>query len=396
MANFDEITIAGLVEAFYEAAMRPALWRPFLAQMAMTFDAEDCGMTPGPGAPYQPVCSPSMNEIAEFGLRGRWYEQNPGMTRGVKHFYASKDVVTEAMLFTPRELDWLPFHAEFVNRFGLRHFAGLVVSGNASTGLAFSLARLESQGPFSAVELDALRRLVPHIQGAGRLAFQMANARQEGALDTFPAFDCGALLLDWRRRVTRVNAKAETLMGPWLSIRNGAVVATDRDCDAALRRRIGVITSKWPREDGNPADLVAVPRPPARSLVVPNRTSTKSHDCAGSASERSVRRSKAFLQRPTRGAEPSSSHCFCASRPFRNARARSPGAVSSESRARALVHRVESPGRQEIAPDSKAGAYSRRSNPLDSSDENMLQGVSRDSPDEVSAPCLRSRSRAAS
>jgi hypothetical protein len=34
--------------------------------------------------------------------------------------------------------------------------------------------------------------------------------------------------------------------------------------------------------------------------------------------------------------------------------------------ARALVHRVESPGRQEIAPDSKAGAYSRRSNRVDS------------------------------
>jgi hypothetical protein len=36
-------------------------------------------------------------------------------------------------------------------------------------------------------------------------------------------------------------------------------------------------------------------------------------------------------------------------------------------RARALVHRVESPGRQDIAPDSKAGAYSCRSSRMDSS-----------------------------
>jgi hypothetical protein len=46
-------------------------------------------------------------------------------------------------------------------------------------------------------------------------------------------------------------------------------------------------------------------------------------------------------------------------------RAYSRRATARESRrigSRALVHRVESPGRQEIAPDSKAGAYSWRSN----------------------------------
>lgn len=218
MPNLDEIAIAGLVEGFYEAAIRPELWRHFLAEMAVTFGAEGCGMTPGSGSPLQPVCSPSMDEINEFGLRGGLYEQNPRMTRGVKHFYSSKDVVTEAMLFTPWELDHLPFHAEYVNRFNLRHFAGLVVSGNAATGLAFSLERVEKQGAFAEPELDALRRLTPHIQGAGRLALKLANARQEGALDAFAAFDCGALLLDWRGRVTRVNAKAEALMGPWLFI----------------------------------------------------------------------------------------------------------------------------------------------------------------------------------
>ncbi len=268
MANLDEIAIAGLVEGFYEAAVRPELWRHFLAEMAATFGAEGCGMTPGPSSPLQPVCSPSMDEVCEFGLRGGWYEHNPRMTRGVKHFYSSRDVVTEAMLFTPWELDHLPFHAEYVNRFKLRHFAGMVVSGNATTGLAFSLERLESQGAFTESELEMLRRLVPHIQGAGRLAVKLANARHEGALDAFSAFDCGALLLDWRGRVTRVNTKAETLMGPWLSIRNGALAATDRNCDSVLQRMIGIITAKLPRRDADPVDLVAVPRPPARPLVV--------------------------------------------------------------------------------------------------------------------------------
>jgi DNA-binding CsgD family transcriptional regulator len=268
MPVLDEIAIGGLIEGFYEAAIRPELWRHFLAEMAMSFGAEGCGMTPGPGSPLQPVCSPSMDEACEFGLRGGWYEHNPRMTRGVKHFYTSCDIVTEATLFTPWELEHLPFHAEFVNRFNLRHFAGLVVSGNATTGLAFSLERSQDQGAFTASELDALRRLVPHIQGAGRLALKLAKARHEGALDAFGAFDCGALLLDWRGRVTQLNAKAEALMGPWLAIRNGALGATDPDCDATLQKMIGVITSRWPRGNDETIDLVAVPRPPARPLVM--------------------------------------------------------------------------------------------------------------------------------
>ncbi len=268
MRTLDEIAVAGLIEGFYEAAIRPELWRHFLAEMATTFGAEGCGMTPGPGSPLQPVCSPSMDEACEFGLKGGWYEHNPRMTRGVKLFYASCDVVTEAMLFTPWELEHLPFHGEYVNRFDLRHFAGMVVSGNAATGLAFSLERVASQGPFAEAELDGLRRLVPHIQAAGRLALKLANSRQEGALDAFAAFDCGALLLDWRGRVTRVNAKAETLMGPWLNIRGGVLSASDRECDATLQRMIGAITSQWSLQGSEIVDLVAVPRPPARPLVM--------------------------------------------------------------------------------------------------------------------------------
>lgn len=94
MPNLDEVAVAGLIEGFYESAIRPELWRHFLAEMAVTLGAEGCGMTPGPGSPLQPVCSPSMDEICEFGLRGGWYGHNPRMNRGVKHFYASRDVVT--------------------------------------------------------------------------------------------------------------------------------------------------------------------------------------------------------------------------------------------------------------------------------------------------------------
>jgi DNA-binding CsgD family transcriptional regulator len=268
MGKLDEIAVAGLIEGFYEAAIRPELWRHFLAETADAFGAVGSCITTGPASMLQPVCSPSLDEAVVVGLKDGWHEHNVRMARGTAQFYKSGDIVTEEMLFTRWELDNLPFHAEYLNRLDLRHFAGMVISGNASTGLAFSVERVPSQGAFAQSELDVLRRLVPHIQAAGRLCVKLASARHEGALDAFAAFDCGAMLLDCQGRVTRVNNKAEAVMGPWLVVRNGLLSAAEGHCDSALQRMIGVITSRWPRDTCEPVDLVAVPRPPARPLVI--------------------------------------------------------------------------------------------------------------------------------
>jgi DNA-binding CsgD family transcriptional regulator len=268
MEKLDEFVVAGLIEGFYEAATRPELWRQILARSADAFGARGSCISTGPESNLQPVCSPSLDEVVDIGLKQGWHGDNVRMVRGAPHFNKSGNIVTERMLFTPWELDNLPFHAEYLNRLDLHHFAGMVIFGNASTGLAFSVERSRRQGAFVEKEIDVLRRLVPHIQGAGRLAREFAHARHEGALDAFAAFDCGALLIDWRGRVARVNRKAEAMMGPWLSIRNGILTAADSNCDAALRKMIDVLVSHGPLVACEPLNLVAVPRPPAKPLVV--------------------------------------------------------------------------------------------------------------------------------
>jgi PAS domain-containing protein len=275
MRCFDENRVGTLIDSFYEAAARPQLWRDLLAQMAAALGAEGCTLTPGVASPLRPVCSASMDEGFAAGVAGGWFdgENNVRMARGAK---LPQDVKTEAMLFTPWELDHLPYNAEFVNRFGYRHFAAMLMAKEGPSRLAFSVERLTAQGPFSEPEIDTLRRLAPHVQRAGQLASRLAERHHDGLMDAFAAFDCGAVLLDWRGRVRRLNAKAEALMGPWLTVHLGALTAGSKDCDAALQKLIGSAVARGPQRDAAAIGAVAITRPFARPLLVHAAPLTKS------------------------------------------------------------------------------------------------------------------------
>jgi DNA-binding CsgD family transcriptional regulator len=268
MGDFNEGQVAGLIESFYEAAVRPELWRGLLGQLSEALGAEGCYLIPGVGSSFQPMCSDSMMESCITGLKEGWFDRNPRFTRGFAAVKSTQEVVTESMLFSRWELDHLPFHAEFVSRFRARWFAGLDLAGQGATGLALTAERLARQEPFSSSEIETLSRLVPHIQGAGRMALHLAAARDEGLLDGFTHFDCGALLLDWMGRVLRVNAKGESLLGPWLTIRNRRLSAGGRDCDASLQKLIGAALNPRPLHEGEPLSPIAIARPGGGPLIV--------------------------------------------------------------------------------------------------------------------------------
>lgn len=269
MPKFDESRAAELISGFYEAAVRPELWRELLADTADALGAEGCALTPSPGSPLFPISSASLDEVVDTGNQNRWFDDNPRVSRGVSALLASpQDVVTEEMLFTPWELDNLPFHAEYVNRFRLRHFAGMVVYSGPEGGLAFSIERTGRQGSFSAAEIETLRHLVPHIQHAGQLSMRLAAARHDGMFESLSMCDCGALLLDRHGRVLRANKKAESLLGPSLMIRHGSLMTGRMERDAALQKLIGSVIAQGPLRDVVPADPIAIPRPGMRPLAI--------------------------------------------------------------------------------------------------------------------------------
>jgi DNA-binding CsgD family transcriptional regulator len=188
--------------------------------------------------------------------------------RALNAFQRGNDIVTEQMVFSPWELDHLPFNAEFTAPLKLSMGTAMRLAGHGSSCLIFNLPRHLGSEPLSMSDAEEMRALLPHMQRAGQLALHLGAARQGGMIDFLATFDRGAFLLDWRGRVLRMNAKAEAAMGLGITVRAGMLTAGDGDCDAALQKLIASVIARGPLHRAEPIGAVAIARPGARPLVV--------------------------------------------------------------------------------------------------------------------------------
>jgi DNA-binding CsgD family transcriptional regulator len=242
----DESALEAVISEVYEAAAlaNADQWRSVLHRLAEACGAEAVLLLPGQDAPVGAKWSVGADEFVEFGLRNGWYAQNPRVSRGTRVIRGSQDILTEDRLFTARELDHLPFNGEFVNRFGMRSFAGLIFAPEGPASVYLSIERRRDQGRFESTELAALSRALPHLQRAGRLASNVGDAHARGVLDAANALRCGAILLDRAARVVNVSEKAERHLGhageSTLKLAaDGSLLAHDRAANVELQRLIG-------------------------------------------------------------------------------------------------------------------------------------------------------------
>ena len=268
MSGLQEQKLGSVVERFYEAAAQPDLWRAALDETAVALGAEGCLLLAGPKAPLASVWSESLDEGVQFGAREGWYERNPRVERGLAVMRSPQDVITDSRLFSPEELDRLPFHAEFVSRFDLRSFAGLLLAPAGSSGVILSVERRTDQGPFEDCEVAALERIVPHLQRAGHLALLVADARSQGMLDAIETMNGAGLLLDGAGRIVRSNARADRHLGRGLSIAQGQLVASHRAANASLQSLIASAVQSGPAHEASGRGAIALPRPGKAPLVV--------------------------------------------------------------------------------------------------------------------------------
>lgn len=255
-----EDAVSGLVDRFYEAALRPELWRETLEECARVFGAEGALMLPGPDAPLELAHNAFLDAAIADGLARGWLAHNPRVLRGIPAMRDPTRVLTEQHIFSPRELDHMPFHAEYVSLHGLRHFAGLYLVPAGGRSLILSLERAPRSGAFGQGEIEAVERVVPHLQRAGRLALRIAEARASSALEAFDLLRCAGLLLDGAGAVVRMNGRAAALMGRGLNVLQGALIAQHGPSNAALGRLIGGAVGGRRGGLGPVARPVAVPR----------------------------------------------------------------------------------------------------------------------------------------
>lgn len=269
-----EDAVCELIDRFYEAALHPELWRETLEACARVFGAEGALMLPGPDAPLELACNPFLDAAIADGLDRGWLAHNPRVLRGIPAMRDPARVLTEQHIFSPRELDHLPFNAEYVNAHGLRHFAGCYLVPAGGRSLMLSLERAPRSGAFTPAEIEAVERVVPHLQRAGRLALRIAEARASSTLEAFDLLRCAGLLLDGAGAVLRMNGRAAALMGAGLNVLQGALIAQHGPSNAALGRLIGAVVGTRRGSLGPVCRPVAVPRPvapgalPAAPLLV--------------------------------------------------------------------------------------------------------------------------------
>jgi DNA-binding CsgD family transcriptional regulator len=257
------------VYAFFEAAKRPGLWPSALKTLSDAVDAAGCVLKPGPNAALPPVVSPDLDSMLDYALREGWIEKDARNARSIAAFGRGQDIVTESMVFSPWELDCIPYNAEFINRFQYRWFAAMSLAGHARSSIILELQRPSCSKPFSGREIETLRRLRPHLREAADMALHLADTHHDGLLAAFRTLNCGAILLDWRGRVLRLEAMAEFLMDTALMVRGDRTLrARDGESDAALQQLIGAGIGGGELAAAGPPGVISIARMGAPPILV--------------------------------------------------------------------------------------------------------------------------------
>ena len=255
---------AQIVDLFYEAALQPEHWRSALHEIARHLGAEGTVLTSWPGPHTEAVWSEGLDGLAKVYFDEGWYMRDVRLARAVALRH-TKLVLRESDLFTPEELDTLPFNAEFINRQGFRWLAGMFVYESRHRLATFAADRKAHAEPFGAEEVAVMEALNPHMRRAAEIATRLGDAKSVGMLDAFEELGCAAILLDAAGRVQRMNKRARGHLGQDIHMAHGQLSTAHKQANHAFQRLIADLLAS-PSPLANVPVLAHVPRQNGRPL----------------------------------------------------------------------------------------------------------------------------------
>jgi DNA-binding CsgD family transcriptional regulator len=266
MSESAESAIADL----YAAILAPAGWPLALQSLARTVDA--LGMVVFP--PYaaeigqtflQLPASPELREPMTAFINEGWWLQDHRAKRARRLVAGGRQVIFEHDVASDEDRKKMPVYDEFYRRFDMPWFAAAMFEADDAVWSATFL-RSQSQGPFGATDVAALRSLRTHLQRAVDLATRTSALIGTTAVDLFDALDFGAVLLDRRGVIVHANRNARTVFGSGLDVVVGRLVASDPAANADLQALLEA--ASMPRFPPGAARPVPIPRAGKRPLVV--------------------------------------------------------------------------------------------------------------------------------
>jgi DNA-binding CsgD family transcriptional regulator len=268
MDKRDEDDAESVIQAFHHAAARPELWPAALRKLADTFESDGCALIGGPSSSIEPICSPSLQKMKDDAAHIESVEDYLGVEKILLALELDHDIVTEATIPSSSELGPRQENSKFTAQFRPRWFAATALAGTGPFSIVLTLVRGNKAKPFSQREIEQLRRIGPHLRKAGNLGLRLAAVHHEGIFKAFVPIDCGAILLDRKGRVLRMNTKAEALMREVLAVRDGFLKADADESDAALQKlvRCGLARPAGPLVE--PKEVIAVVRRTGAPLLI--------------------------------------------------------------------------------------------------------------------------------
>lgn len=273
--------VSRLIALAYQAADPSVGWQPFLFALGDELAAGTPALLShdlqgGGGIAVNVRADPEATRLYnEF-----WYQHDP-WANAPKAAALSRPghVIVDAMLMPEAVVATTAYHQEFALKFGLSRILSLVLAHDVNRFQYLTVTRALKDPPFGDDEAQVSQALIPHLQGAIRLASLVANAqvRAESAAGGLDALTFGVLLVGTSGRLHHANTAARTLLAcadGLISDPDGLRGATP-DATRALRELCAGCAIRTPKGGSRAGGALLLPRPSGlpdlHVLVLPNR-----------------------------------------------------------------------------------------------------------------------------
>ncbi|MCJ8143097.1 helix-turn-helix transcriptional regulator [Ancylobacter sp. A5.8] len=219
-----------LIAAIYESAALPELWPTTLDRLAAVVECDKALMFTTDGARVQRwVCNEAMRPGMEVFLRDRWMERNPQGAHVIT--YPEPAFKCDDDLFSPEEIETLPYYREFLRPNGMAWGTGTMIEGGSADMAIVSIHRPYECGPIERARMAELTRLRPHLARATLVSARLANERHAATLSALENLGLPAATLSPAGRLIDANAVFGTQAGDEMVDLPGRLRFRDREAD---------------------------------------------------------------------------------------------------------------------------------------------------------------------
>lgn len=228
MVGREKVTIDALfntaVEAIYAATLEPASWPAALQATAdLTGDVGAILIFNRDDGTYGVIETDTLKHLLPQ-YRENWSHRDIRAIRASeRNYFFDRDIITDSDVLSDAEIETDPFYADFLAEYGLKYFAAIMVSPDPHVEVAVSVQRRRDRPRYSEGELDALRRLGPHIENALRISIRLMDSELTKLElgEALGRLGIGVFALDSLGRVTFSNTSANNLLGDGIEVVQG-------------------------------------------------------------------------------------------------------------------------------------------------------------------------------